>query len=272
MKKDRTLVSFDWALKSILRQKNNFDILEGFLSDLLNDKITILELLESESNKQYDTDKFNRVDLRAKDSKGREIIIEVQHKPESDYMERIHYGAMEAALESISTGDSYANVKKVISVSIVYWKLLEKKYLIKKTSKYLDLTNSMAGEEIEVKEANDVSAEYYFIQPEWFNDNIKSVIDEWVYFFKHSEIKGDMEATNMDKLQDKLDLLKMSEQERKDYKAYMKSKVISEGVIKYALDEERQRMIEAMKESGLNDEAIEKILKLEEEKRKSSTL
>ncbi|MCL1794729.1 MAG: hypothetical protein FWG34_12780 [Oscillospiraceae bacterium] len=41
MKKDRTLVSFDWALKSILRQKENFDILEGFLSDLLNEKITI---------------------------------------------------------------------------------------------------------------------------------------------------------------------------------------------------------------------------------------
>ena len=42
VQKDRTLVSFDWALKSILRQKDNFDILEGFLTDLLNDKITIL--------------------------------------------------------------------------------------------------------------------------------------------------------------------------------------------------------------------------------------
>ena len=216
MKNDRTLVSFDWALKSILRQKDNFDILEGFLTDLLNDKITILGLLESESNKQYETDKFNRVDLKAKDSTGREIIIEVQHKPESDYMERIHYGAMEAALESISAGDSYINVKKVISVSIVYWKLLEKSYLIQKTSKYLDLTNGR--KEIEIKESNDISAEYYFIQPEWFKDNIKSVIDEWVYFFKHSEVKGEMKATNMDKLQDKLDLLKMSEKERKEIK------------------------------------------------------
>ena len=262
MDEERTLISFDWALKSILRQKDNFDILEGFLSDLLKEKITIIDLLESESNKQYETDKSNRVDLRAKDSKGREIIIEVQHKPEADYMERIHYGAMEAALESISAGDSYANVKKVISVSIVYWKLLEKKYLIKKTSKYLDLTNSMEGKEIFIKESNDISAEYYFIQPEWFNDNIKSKIDEWVYFFKHSEVKGSVKATNMDKLQDKLDLVKMSEKERGEYKAYMKSKVISEGMIKYALDEERQKMINAMKKSGMSDKAIEKIIEL----------
>ena len=259
MKKDRTLVSFDWALKSILRQKENFDILEGFLSDLLNEKIAIIGLLESESNRQYETDKFNRVDLRAKDSKGREVIIEVQHKPESDYMERIHYGAMEAALESISVGDSYANVKKVISVSIVYWKLLEKSYLIQKTSKYLDLTNNR--KEIEVKETNDVSAEYYFIQPEWFCDNIQSAIDEWVYFFKHSEIKGDIKATNMDKLQDKLDFLKMSEQERNDYKAYMKSKVISEGMIKYAVDEGKQKVIDAMKAAGVSDEKISEALK-----------
>ena len=59
MPEERTLISFDWALKSILRQKDNFDILEGFLSDLLNDEIKIIELLESESNREYGTDKSN---------------------------------------------------------------------------------------------------------------------------------------------------------------------------------------------------------------------
>jgi len=81
---ERTLVSFDWALKSILRQNDNFDILEGFLSDLLNDNITIDELLESESNKDSERDKSNRVDLKAKDGKGKEVIIEVQYNNEPD--------------------------------------------------------------------------------------------------------------------------------------------------------------------------------------------
>ena len=47
MKKERTYVSFDWAMKRLLRDKANFDVLEGFLSTLLNTKISILHLLES---------------------------------------------------------------------------------------------------------------------------------------------------------------------------------------------------------------------------------
>ncbi len=35
------LVHFDWAIKNLLRHKANFDILEGFLSELLKTKVTI---------------------------------------------------------------------------------------------------------------------------------------------------------------------------------------------------------------------------------------
>ena len=43
------LVHFDWAIKNLLRNKANFDILEGLLSELLQTKVTIETLLESES-------------------------------------------------------------------------------------------------------------------------------------------------------------------------------------------------------------------------------
>ena len=58
-----TLVRFDWAIKYLLRNKANFDILEGFLSELLKRDIRIESVLESESNKITAEDKFNRVDL-----------------------------------------------------------------------------------------------------------------------------------------------------------------------------------------------------------------
>jgi hypothetical protein len=61
----RKLVSFDWAMKRLLRSKANYEVLEGFLSELLKEDITILEVLESESNKVDKYDKFNRVDLKA---------------------------------------------------------------------------------------------------------------------------------------------------------------------------------------------------------------
>lgn len=56
-------IRFDWAIKRLLRQKANFDVLEGFLTVFLGEKITIVELLESEGNQLSADDKFNRVDI-----------------------------------------------------------------------------------------------------------------------------------------------------------------------------------------------------------------
>jgi len=73
---NRNLIRFDWAIKRLLRNKADYFVLEGFLSELLIEDISIQSILESESNQRIDTDKFNRVDLLVKDSKGELIIIE----------------------------------------------------------------------------------------------------------------------------------------------------------------------------------------------------
>jgi len=83
---EKRLIRFDWAAKHILRDKSNFDILEGFLAALLEKDITIINLLESESNREDETDKFNRVDLLTVDDKGEYIIIEIQNEREVHYL------------------------------------------------------------------------------------------------------------------------------------------------------------------------------------------
>ena len=60
----RKYISFDWALKRLLRNKANFVVLEGFLSELLREDVTIEHFLESECNKENAHDKSNRVDIR----------------------------------------------------------------------------------------------------------------------------------------------------------------------------------------------------------------
>jgi hypothetical protein len=45
----KKLVRFDWALKYILRNKANFDVLESFLSNLLKEEIKVEEILESDT-------------------------------------------------------------------------------------------------------------------------------------------------------------------------------------------------------------------------------
>jgi hypothetical protein len=41
--KDREIIKFDYAIKSILREKANFDILGGFLTELLGRKVTVID-------------------------------------------------------------------------------------------------------------------------------------------------------------------------------------------------------------------------------------
>ena len=67
MMKERTYISFDWALKRLLRDKANFDVLEGFLTTILGREVTIKKLLEGEGNKDRDDAKYNRDDQVAYD-------------------------------------------------------------------------------------------------------------------------------------------------------------------------------------------------------------
>ena len=72
--RDRTYISFDWALKRLLRDKANFEVLEGFISTLLEKDLKIRHLLESEGNKDRDDAKYNRVDLLAVDENGEQLL------------------------------------------------------------------------------------------------------------------------------------------------------------------------------------------------------
>ena len=125
MNKTRTLISFDWAIKNILRDKANYDVLEGFLSTLLEKDIKILSLLESEGNQEHEADKFNRVDLIVEDENSDIYVIEVQTGWERYYLQRLLYGTSKLIVDHMKLGDSFGKVKKVISVSILYFLLGE---------------------------------------------------------------------------------------------------------------------------------------------------
>lgn len=53
---DKSLISFDYAIKFLLRNKGDYDIIEGFLSALFQTfgykSVKIKALLESESNRE----------------------------------------------------------------------------------------------------------------------------------------------------------------------------------------------------------------------------
>lgn len=185
-------IRFDWAIKRLLRQKANFGVLEGFLTVFLGEKVTIEEILESESNQEAVNDKFNRVDIKARNSKGEIIIIEVQNTREIHYLERILYGVAKAITEHISLGERYVEVKKVYSISILYFDLGEgEDFLYHGQNRFIGVhchdelkVSEKQRNAIAPKMPSAVFPEYILIRVNDFNKVAKTPLEEWVNYLK----------------------------------------------------------------------------------------
>ena len=224
----RKLISFDWALKKLLRSKVNFGILEGFLSELLKEDLAIIEILESESNQEDRFDKFNRVDLKVRNGKGEIIIIEVQYEREFDYLQRILYGSSRAITEHLHLSDPYYKVVKVISVNILYFDLgIGNDYIYRGTTSFYGIHTGdrldLSADQQEIYQKQEVSElfpEYYLLKINQFNDVAKNSLDEWIYFLKHEEIKDEFQARGLKQAKEQLDIMKLPEDERKAFDRY----------------------------------------------------
>ncbi|CAK0745423.1 transposase [Gammaproteobacteria bacterium] len=247
---DIQLMRFDWAIKTILRDKANFDVLEGFLSALLDEDIIIEQVLESESNTEEGL-KFNRVDLLVHDHLGRKIIVEVQNDREMDYLERLLFGTAKVVVENLPLGEAYLQIVKVISISILYFNLgVGDDYVYKGITEFKGLHNGQplnvrkrvktpgktAGSTFSYQPKN-IFPEYYLINVKRFEDVIQSPLDEWIYLLKHSAVRADFHARHIDKAAQKLALLRMSPEERRRYERYVDSMVIERSRIETARGE-----------------------------------
>lgn len=240
-------IRFDWAVKRILRDKANFDVLEGLITVLLGEKITIEEILESEGNQEANDDKFNRIDIKAKDSEGRIIIVEVQLTTQLFYLERILYGVAKAITEHISLGQRYSNVKKVYSINILYFDL-------GKGSDYLyHGRNTFVGVhtgdtlQINVKEDNiikmrtpeEVFPEYYLIRVNEFNDVATTPIEEWLDYLKNGRIKDNTTTPGLAAAREKLQYMQMSRADQLAYERHLDAIAVQSDVFEAARIEGR---------------------------------
>ena len=234
MKKERTFVSFDWALKRLLRDKANFDVLEGFVSTLLGSTIKIHKLLESESNKDRDDAKMNRVDILAEDSDGELLLIEVQGESEYAYFQRILFGASKLVTEYIDSGQNYDNVKKVYSINIVYFDLGQgKDFVYHGKTEFRGIHNNevlklstFQRQQFGVDEVYKLYPEYYILKVNDFNRWSKVPLEQWIYFLSTSDIPEDADAPGLKAAREKLQMSKMSKEEQAAYRRYLDDRVI----------------------------------------------
>jgi predicted transposase/invertase (TIGR01784 family) len=218
------LVRFDWAMKSLLRDKANFDILEGFLSAILRQDVSVIKILESESNVPDIFLPFNRVDILIQDKQQQSVIIELQscHKMTA-YLERILFGTSKVIVDNVKSGEDYSDISKVVSISILYFNLgLGKDYVFYGNTEFRGLNDNeplvfrrrRKDKTLEKLKSQDIFPEYYLINVERFADVMKTDLDEWIYLFKHAALPPDCQAKNLSLAGEKLDVLKMKPEER----------------------------------------------------------
>jgi predicted transposase/invertase (TIGR01784 family) len=225
----KKLIRFDWAVKKLLRNKANFVILEGFLSELLFDDIRIEKILESESNQETEDDKFNRVDILTQNSKNELIIIEIQNTFEIDFFHRMAFGASKALTENLSLGQAYSEIKKVISINIVYFDLGQgQDYVYKGSTNFYGLhqkdTLTLSDKQktaFSKEKVSDIFPEFYIIKVNKFNDTAKDNLDEWVYFLKNSEVKDEFTAKGLREAGEILDYMRLAQDDQFSYNRYL---------------------------------------------------
>ena len=223
------LVRFDWAIKRLLRHREDHSVLNGFLTSLLGRKIEIKEILESESNREYEENKSNRVDILARDSDGSKIIIEVQNETESSYLHRMLFGTSRFISEFLEKGHNYDEIKKIYSVNIVYFNIDEgEDYVYHGTTSFHGLHT---GEPLvlpayikgryEVDNASDIFPEYYILKANDFNKYAVTPLEQWMHFLAHSELPENANAPGLKEAQEQLREAYLTPEERRDYFYYL---------------------------------------------------
>ncbi|NER98912.1 MAG: Rpn family recombination-promoting nuclease/putative transposase [Symploca sp. SIO1B1] len=251
-------IRFDWAIKRLLRNKANYVVLEGFLSELLNQDLKIKTLLESESNQQTEEDKANRVDILAETQNSELILIEVQNNSQLDYFHRMLYGVSQLVTEYLEQGQEYGKIRKIYSVNIVYFNLgkgddyiyrLRPEFVGMNLGEVLKPTPAQE-KKYKIEKVADIFPEYYLLKVRNFKGEAKTTLQEWIYFLKNSEIKEEFAAKGMVEAKETLRVNNLSEQERAAYKRYMENKSY-EASIRSTQEFEAQWQIEQIEQAEI---------------------
>jgi predicted transposase/invertase (TIGR01784 family) len=228
-----TLISFDYAIKYLLKNKGDYDIVEGFISAILKSEgygaIKIKALLESESNKDKSETKRSIADLIVEDEQGICYIVEIERAWTEVFMHKACFNTSRLIVDSINTGGDYQNIKKVFHISLLYFKWSNNdkpfhhgKTVFKEVDTQHPVDLHLVNPEGKQFDLSHLFPEYFLISIPLFDDVIRSEMDEWLYVMKNSDVKADFKSPYMKKIAERLNYLKMDADARFTYEKFMR--------------------------------------------------
>jgi len=265
---EKPLISFDYAIKYLLKNKGDYDIIEGFISALFASQgyppIKINALLDSESNKEELELKKSIADLVVEDSEGNKYIVEIERAYTPNFMHKACFNSSRLVVDGIYGNQDYTTIKKIFHISLLYFSTKEMqkpiyhgKTIIHEVDTKHPVDVTIANEGLVIFNTPNVFPEYFFISVPMFDDVINSEIDEWLYVMKHSEIRQGFKSPYMTKVAERLSVIKMSSEERNEYIYYQKQSVHSQDILNAARAEgefkgEAKGRAEAIEKTAIN--------------------
>jgi predicted transposase/invertase (TIGR01784 family) len=229
---DGPLISFDYAIKYLLKDKGDYEIVEGFISALLKSQgykeVKILALLDAESNKEDKKSKRSLADLIVEDEEHHKYIIEIDRNLQQSFIHKAFFNTSRLVVDTLAEGIDFAKIVKVFHISILYFPvgngpIHHGETIIKNIESNERLTVHFTDPDTKrVIDATGILPEYFFISIPLFNDRLEREIDDWLYVMKHDAVPENFHSPYMKKVADKLSILKMTPEERDSYYNYMK--------------------------------------------------
>jgi predicted transposase/invertase (TIGR01784 family) len=249
--RDKPLISFDYAIKYLLKDKKDYEIIEGFISALLKTQgynpVKIIEVLDGESNIEYKISKKSIADVVVRDEQNNKYIIEIERNITDSFIEKACFNTSRLIVDHIAQRAEYHEIIKVFHISLLYFSIgngpiSHGKYMFHDIEQKISTT---------YRGVNTLP-EYFIISIPLFDDRLTAEIHEWLYVLKHDEVLESFHSPYMKKVEEKLNFLKMTQDERNEYINYNKEICSKKEAMKYALEK-------ANKEGKLEGKLEEKI-------------
>jgi predicted transposase/invertase (TIGR01784 family) len=177
-------VTNDIAFRRIFGNENKTKILISFLNAILKfeggERIVEVEIINPYQLPRIAGEKASIIDVRAKDERGRQFVVEMQVASAKGFSKRVQYYAARDYSMQINSGDKYHLLKPTFLIGILDFKHFN-------SDNYLS-NHATLDEETYENVLDDIK--YTFIELPKFNlkvTELKTLIEKWIFFIKEAE-------------------------------------------------------------------------------------
>jgi predicted transposase/invertase (TIGR01784 family) len=252
----------DFAFKKIFGNEQAKEVLISFLNAVLGleGKRAIAEvtILNPYQAPKISTLKHSYLDVKCRDNRGVEFVVEMQVAYTEGFEKRIQYNACKAYVGQIPTGTDYPKLNQVIAITVVDF------VMFREFDHYLSchefretISNSCYLDEIR----------HYFIELPKFNKSeaeIETTVEKWCYFLKYAgRLEMIPEKLNQEPFRKAFEIANRANMTKEEWEAYDATSVRmqDERGIAIAARKEgeqigEQKILRALRQKGLDLEQI----------------